>query len=95
MLFRLGKTVNHAYRTPTRTGWVHSAALHVSPGQVSLSAHPSRDMLLTLKPKAPKIINDNLRLVYYCSLNDVNIANSVRNLQRMTANSQREFAYPV
>jgi len=94
VLFRLGKTVNHAYRTPTRTGWVHSAALLVSPGQVSLSAYPSRDLLLTLK-QAPKIINDNLRLVYYCSLNDVNIANSVRNLQRMTANSRREFAYPV
>jgi len=51
VLFRLGKTVNHAYQTPTRTGWVNLAALLVSPGQVSLSAHPSRDMLLTLKPK--------------------------------------------
>ena len=47
VLFRLGKTVNHVHQTPTRTGWVNLAALHVSPGQVSLSAHPSRDMLLT------------------------------------------------
>ena len=47
------------------------------------------------KAEASKIINDNLRLVYYCSLNDVNIANSVRNLQRMTANSRREFAHPA
>jgi len=73
VLFRLGKTVNHAYQTPTRTGWVHLAALLASPGQVMPSAHPSRDMLLTLK-QASKIINDNLRLVYYCSLNDVKIS---------------------
>jgi len=26
------------------------------------------------KAEAPKIINDNLRLVYYCSLNDVKIS---------------------
>jgi len=47
VLFRLGKTVNHVNRTPTRTGWVHSAALHQFPGQAINSAHPSRDMLLT------------------------------------------------
>jgi len=47
VLFRLGKTVNHVHQTPTRTGWVNLATHQLKPGQVTASANPSRDMLLT------------------------------------------------